>query len=128
MKRKIKEGIKLALEQKPEELKDLIKKVKQFTNTKYGDKRLTTEIKKYLDEYPVAYIKADKKVLYRAEIFKNAKFRIKLTKNEYKTKRLFMGHRFIPFRNINNKIQNLTLSDNQNNKIHKLRVVTTDKG
>ncbi len=106
------------LEDGERDINKLIDKTKE-TGTKWSKKRIETYIKKTFKEDEVFwdYIITNNKIYYRGDLVQNTKFKIKLTNEEFNEKKLFIGHRFIPFVPDDFYTHEITLLDKNDNEI-----------
>ena len=122
MKISIKEATKKVLfeNQNIKNVDEIVKEIKKLSKTNWNKKRIRTDFEKRLNkdmEFSNYVIKADKTICCRLELFKNTKFKIKLTNEEFNEKRLYIGHRFIPFIDNDFFPNEIILLDENNKKI-----------
>ena len=122
MKISIKEATKKILFENPDikNINEIVKKIKELSKTSWNKKRIKTDFEKRLNkdpEYSNYVIKTDDTICSRYKLFENTKFKIKLTNDEFNEKRLYIGHRFIPFIDNNFFPKEIILLDENDKKI-----------
>lgn len=100
MKMPIRKAVEnLALKAEITDFKEFRKVVRDKTGTVVNDKRLTNEIIKAFSKEQEIIQSAwnPNELIYRAQIAKNARINIKIAEEERKARKLYIGHRLMPF-------------------------------
>ena len=103
-------------------LKRLAEKVKSVSGTKWTVGRIETYIVESFERdhrFENFLITLDSGICSRSELFKGTKFKIKLTVEEFNEKKLYIGHRFLPFILDFFEQSKIQLTDKDKNKINK---------
>ncbi len=85
-----------------ESLHELVSNIKKLSKSKIHPEEIANAINEYLLDKAIIDITINwdtQKVVYRESLFAETLFRIKMTDFEINSKRLVVGHRFIPFIN-----------------------------
>ncbi len=102
------------------DLPSIYRKIRNLTQRKYSDDYLEDIVSEYLGSDILLGIAANwdtGKIIYREQLFSQTCFKIGLSTYEFQEKKLFIGHRFMPFIQANVPNKNIKLQDTNGNSI-----------
>ena len=114
--------LQLLQENRIPDIETLSMEIKKTTKTKWKVSQISTKIRKNFKEdidFFDYFINENGKIYYKEKIFSKTKFKIKLTPEEFSKKKLYIGHRFIPFITENFYPKNINLTDSNENSFNK---------